>query len=57
MRTPISQQFSSGDGFIHPSLYALDEEVNKAEKLLNNPRLLKPFEKVFHESRVVVALL
>ncbi len=47
MRGQISQQFSFGDGFIDPSLYNLDEELKKADELLSNPQLLKPFEDLF----------
>jgi len=49
MRTSISHQFSFGDGFIDPSLYELDEELKKADELLSQPKLLKPFEEVFDE--------
>lgn len=49
MRGQISQQFSFGDGFIDPSLYNLDEELKKADELLSNPQLLKPFEDLFDE--------
>ncbi len=50
MRRPISQQMSFGDGFIDSSLYELDEELRKADELLCNPQLLKPFEEAFDES-------
>jgi IS5 family transposase len=50
MRGQTSQQLSFGDGFIDPSLYELDEELTKADELLSNPGLLKPFEEVFDES-------
>lgn len=50
MRTPISQQFGFGDGFIDPSLYELDEELRKVDELLCQSKLLKPFEEVFDES-------
>ena len=50
MRGQTSQQLSFGDGFIDPSLYELDEELKKADELLCNPQLLKPFEEVFDES-------
>lgn len=45
-----SHQLSFGDGFINPSLYALDEELEKVDELLSDPDLLKPFEEVFDES-------
>ncbi len=50
MRTPIDHQFSFGDGFIDASLYELDEEFKKADELLSQSNLLKPFEEVFDES-------
>jgi len=50
MRTPIAQQFSFGDSFIDPSLYELDEELRKVDKLLSQTNLLKPFEEVFDKS-------
>jgi IS5 family transposase len=50
MRRAISQQLSFGDGFIDPSLYQLDEELNKVDELLSHGQLLKPFEEVFDES-------
>jgi len=50
MRKTISQQMSFGDGFIDPSLYALDEELKKVDELLCQFNLLKPFEEVFDES-------
>jgi IS5 family transposase len=50
MRRAISQQMSFGDGFIDSSLYELDEELNKVDELLSNPRLLKPFEEVFDDT-------
>ena len=50
MRKTISQQMSFGDGFIDASLYELDEELRKADELLSNTQLLKPFEEVFDES-------
>lgn len=51
MRKSISQQMSFGDGFIEPSLYELDDELNKADELLSKAELLKPFEEVFDESQ------
>ncbi len=50
MRRPISQQMSFGEGFIDPSLYELDEELQKVDELLSNAQLLKPFEAVFDPS-------
>src|SRR3990170_2203834 len=50
MRTPIAQQFSFGDSFIDPSLYELDEELRKVDKLLSQTNLLKSFEEVFDKS-------
>jgi len=50
MRTHIAQQLGFGDGFIDPSLYELDEELRKVDELLNQSKLLKPFEEVFDES-------
>src|SRR3989337_2338280 len=50
MRRPISQQMSFGDGFIDSSLYELDEELKKADELLSNASMLKPFEEAFDES-------
>lgn len=50
MRGDISQQLSFGDGFIDRSLYELDEELKKADQLLSNSDLLKPFEEIFDES-------
>ena len=47
MRKAISQQMSFGDGFIDPSLYQLDEELKKVDKLLSQGQLLKPFEELF----------
>ena len=47
MRKAISQQMSFGDGFIDPSLYELDEELKKVDKLVSQGQLLKPFEEVF----------
>jgi hypothetical protein len=49
MRKTISQQMSFGDGFIDSSLYELDEELKKADELLSNVQLLKPFEEIFDE--------
>ena len=50
MRKTISQQMSFGDGFVDSSLYELDEELKKADELLSNVQLLKPFEEIFDES-------
>src|ERR1700730_5812009 len=50
MRKTISQQISFGDGFVDSSLYELDEELKKADELLSNVQLLKPFEEIFDES-------
>src|SRR4029079_19344475 len=47
MRKAISQQLSFGDGFMDPSLYQLDEELKKVDKLLSQGQLLKPFEELF----------
>ena len=41
---------SFGDGFIDASLYELDEELTKADELLSNAQLLKPFEEAFDPS-------
>jgi IS5 family transposase len=41
---------SFGDGFIDASLYKLDEELTKADELLSNAQLLKPFEEAFDPS-------
>jgi len=41
---------SFGDGFIDSSLYELDEELKKADELLSNASMLKPFEEIFDES-------
>jgi len=41
---------SFGDGFVDSSLYELDEELKKADELLSNVQLLKPFEEIFDES-------
>jgi transposase, IS5 family len=51
MRKRISQQLSFGDGFIDESLYELDEELKKVDRLLDNPRLIKPLEEVFDKSQ------
>jgi transposase, IS5 family len=50
MRKTISQQMSFGDVFIDSSLYELDEELKKADELLSNVQLLKPFEEIFDEN-------
>jgi IS5 family transposase len=50
MRKTICQQMSFGDGFVDSSLYELDEELKKADELLSNVQLLKPFEEIFDES-------
>lgn len=50
MRKTISQQMSFGDGFIDPSLYQLDEELEKVDELLSQGQLLKPFEELFDPS-------
>ena len=50
MRTRIAQQMSFGDGFIDSSLYELDEELKKVDKLLDNEQLVAPFEEVFDKS-------
>lgn len=50
MRGDRSQQLSFGDGFIDSSLYELDEELKKADELLSNLDLLKPFEEPFDEN-------
>ena len=41
---------SFGDVFIDCSLYELDEELKKADELLSNVQLLKPFEEIFDEN-------
>lgn len=41
---------SFGDGFIDAALYELDEELTKADELLSNVQLLKPFEEAFDPS-------
>lgn len=50
MRRSTSQQMSFGDGFVDSSLYELDEELSKADELLSDPQLVKPFEQAFDES-------
>lgn len=47
MRGYSTQQLSFGDGFIDPSVYELNDELTKVDKLLSNRLLLKPFEDVF----------
>lgn len=47
MRGYSTQQLSFGEGFIDPSVYELNEELSKVDKLLSNHSLLKPFEDVF----------
>lgn len=47
MRGYSTQQLSFGDGFIDPSVYELNEELSKVDKLLSNHSLLKPFEDIF----------
>jgi hypothetical protein len=50
MRRPQAQQISFGDGFMHASLYELDEELTKVDELLSNAELLKPLEGTFDPS-------
>lgn len=50
MRGHTANQLSFGEGFIDPSLFALDEELTRVDELLCEPELTKPFESVFDES-------
>lgn len=50
MRGRSRQQMSFGDGFIDPSLFALDEELTKVDSLLTERKFLAPFEEVFDSS-------
>lgn len=47
MRGKTNQQLSFGDGFIDPSLFQLDEELQQVDKLLTETTILEPFEKTF----------
>ena len=47
MRGHSSQQLTFGEGFIDPSLFTLDEELQQVDKLLSEKSLLKPFEESF----------
>jgi len=48
MRGKSTQQLSFGDGFIDPSLYKLDEELQQVDQLLSDRTLIKPFEECFN---------
>lgn len=50
MRGHTTEQLTFGEGFIDPSLFALDEELTRVDKLLSEPSLLKPFEEIFDET-------
>lgn len=47
MRGKSNQQLSFGDGFIDPSLFQLDEELQQVDKLLTETTYLEPFERAF----------
>jgi len=47
MRGQTTQQLSFGDGFIDPSLFELNEELQQVDKLLSEKSFLKPFEETF----------
>ena len=47
MRSQSNQQLSFGEGFIDPSLFQLDEELQQVDKLLSEKSFLKPFEETF----------
>jgi IS5 family transposase len=47
MRGKSTQQLGFGDGFIDPSLYKLDEELQQVDQLLLDRTLIKPFEECF----------
>ena len=50
MRGYAKQQLTFGEGFLDPELFALDEELRRIDKLLNDRELLEPFLEVFHQS-------
>lgn len=50
MRGHSTEQLSFGESFLDPSLFQLDDELSKIDKLLQTDSLLKPFEEVFHET-------
>jgi len=47
MRGRSTPQLSFGDGFIDPSLYELNDELKAVDRLLSDPTLLRPLEKMF----------
>ena len=47
MRHRSTQQLSFGDGFIDPSLFALNDELKEVDKLMSDASLLQPFEAIF----------
>lgn len=47
MRGQSTQQLSFGDGFIDPSLFQLDEELQQVDQLLSDKSFLNPFEEMF----------
>lgn len=47
MRGQSNEQLSLGEGFIDPSLFQLDEELQQVDKLLSEKSFLKPFEETF----------
>jgi IS5 family transposase len=47
MRGQSNDQLSFGEGFIDPSLFQLDEELQQVDKLLSEKSFLKPFEETF----------
>ena len=53
MRGKSNRQLSFGDGFIDPSLFQLDEELQQVDKLLTETTLLEPFERVATFGRIV----
>jgi IS5 family transposase len=50
MRGHNQQQLSFGEGFLDPSLFELDEELQRVDEALQDRTLLRPFEEVFHET-------
>lgn len=50
MKGKTTDQLSFGDSFIDPSLYKLDEELQKVDQLLQDGEFLRPFESVFAET-------
>lgn len=47
MRGRSTPQMSFGDGFIDPSLYALNDELKAVDSLLSDAKLLRPLETMF----------